>query len=105
MSLSEYSLEKSVMLIMARWVGFFVSWKNYVIEEILSFIIVLVDSEEFERGLSSDDLELVVDLSPFEGFKVQFGSLDFRHILLEGWYFDDNTLAIKFIVKIYVFIW
>ncbi len=43
-----------------------------------------MDSEEFERGLSSDDLELVVDLSPFEGFKVEFDSLDFRHILLEG---------------------
>ncbi len=57
---------------------------NYVIEKILGFVVVFVDSEEFERGLAGGDLELVVDLGPFEGFEVQFDSLEFRHILLEG---------------------
>jgi hypothetical protein len=72
------------MLIMARWVGFFVTGKNYVIEQILCFVVVFVDSEEFERGLAGGNLELVVDLGPFEGFEVQFNSFEFRHILLEG---------------------
>ena len=79
MSLSEYSLEKSVMLIMARWVGFWVKEMAYIIEKVLGLFIILVDGEEFEGGFSGGELELVVDLGPFEGLKVELSALDFRH--------------------------